>query len=50
MYPEMMRLLQEEGSLLVFSDEIQRCWTKPNVQGVVPQLSLEVRLEDVWMA
>ena len=50
MYPEMMRFFQEEGSLLVFSNEIQRYWTKPNVEGVVPLSSLEVRLEDVWMA
>jgi len=49
MYPEMMRFLQEEGSLLV-SNEIQRYWTKPNVQGVVPLSSLEVRLQNVWMA
>jgi len=34
----------------VFSNEIQRYWTKPNVDGVVPLSSLEVRLEDVWMA
>ena len=33
MYPELVRWFQEEGSLLVFSNEIQRYWMKPNVQG-----------------
>jgi peptide/nickel transport system substrate-binding protein len=49
MYPELVKFFQEEGSLLVFSNEIQRYWTKPNVQGSVPLSSLEVRMEDVWM-
>ena len=31
-----LKFFQEEGSLLVFSNEIQRYWTKPNVQGSVP--------------
>ena len=50
MYPELVRFFQEEGSLLIFSNEIQRYWTKPNVQGVVPLSSLELRLEDAWLA
>jgi peptide/nickel transport system substrate-binding protein len=50
MYPELVRYMQEEGSLLIFSNEIQRYWTKPNVQGVAPFSSLEVRLEDVWLS
>jgi peptide/nickel transport system substrate-binding protein len=50
MYPDLVRFFQEEGSLLVFSNEIQRYWTKPNVQGVAPLSSLEVRLEDAWLA
>jgi peptide/nickel transport system substrate-binding protein len=50
MYPELVRFFQEEGSLLIFSNEIQRYWTKPSVQGVVPLSSLEVRIEDYWIA
>jgi peptide/nickel transport system substrate-binding protein len=50
MAPELVRFFQEEGSLLVFSNEIQRYWMKPNVQGVVPLSSLEVRFEDVWLS
>jgi ABC-type transport system substrate-binding protein len=50
MYPDLVRYMQEEGSLLIFSNEIQRYWTKPNVQGVAPLSSLEVRLEDVWLS
>jgi peptide/nickel transport system substrate-binding protein len=34
----------------LFSNEIQRYWTKPNVQGVVPLSSLEFRCEDVWIS
>jgi peptide/nickel transport system substrate-binding protein len=49
MYPELVKWFQEEGSLLVFSNEIQRYWTKPNVQGSVPLGSLELRFEDAWM-
>jgi len=50
MYPELVRWFQEEGSLVVFSNEIQRYWTKPNVQGVVPLSSLELRFEDTWLS
>ena len=50
MYPEMVRWFQEEGSLIVFSNEIQRYWMKPNVQGSVPLSSLELRFEDTWIA
>ena len=50
MYPELVRWFQEEGSLIIFSNEIQRYWTKPNVNGVVPLPSLELRFEDVWIA
>jgi peptide/nickel transport system substrate-binding protein len=50
MYPDVVRWFQEEGSLVVFSNEIQRYWMKPNVQGVVPVSSLELRFEDVWMS
>jgi peptide/nickel transport system substrate-binding protein len=50
MFPDLVRYMQEEGSLLIFSNEIQRYWTKPNVQGVTPLSSLEVRLEDVWLS
>jgi peptide/nickel transport system substrate-binding protein len=50
MYPELVKWFQEEGSLLVFSNEIQRYWTKPSVQGSVPLSSLELRFEDAWMA
>jgi peptide/nickel transport system substrate-binding protein len=50
MYPELVRYFQEEGSLLIFSNEIQRYWTKPNVQGSVPLSSLELRFEDTWLA
>jgi peptide/nickel transport system substrate-binding protein len=50
MFPELVRFMQEEGSLLIFSNEIQRYWTKPNVQGVAPLSSLEVRFEDVWLS
>src|SRR5947199_6029598 len=50
LYPELVRWLQEEGSLIVFSNEIQRYWTQPNVNGVVPLPSLELRFEDVWIA
>src|SRR5262250_797604 len=49
MYPELVRWFQEEGSLLVFSNEIQRYWMKPNVNGMVPLSSLELRFEDVWL-
>ncbi|HXJ83581.1 MAG TPA: ABC transporter substrate-binding protein [Candidatus Methylomirabilis sp.] len=50
MYPEIVRWFQEEGSLVVFSNEIQRYWVKPNVNGVVPVPSLELRFEDAWIA
>ena len=29
---------------------IERYWMKPNVNGVVPLPSLELRFEDVWLA
>ena len=50
MYPELVRYFQEEGSLVVFSNEIQRYWMKPNVQGSTPLSSLELRFEDTWLA
>ena len=50
MYPDLVRFFQEEGSLIIFSNEIQRYWTKPSVQGAVPLASLEVRLEDTWLS
>jgi peptide/nickel transport system substrate-binding protein len=50
MYPELVRWLQEEGSLIVFSNEIQRYWMKPNVQGSIALPSLELRFEDTWLA
>src|SRR5437899_2096170 len=50
MYPELVRWFQEEGSLVIFSNEIQRYWMKPNVNGMVPLSSLELRFEDVWLA
>jgi peptide/nickel transport system substrate-binding protein len=50
MYPDLVRWLQEEGSLVVFSNEIQRYWMKPNVNGSMPLPSLELRFEDVWLA
>ncbi len=49
LWPDLVRFMQEEGSLIIFSNEIQRYWTKPNVHGVVPLSSLELRLEDVWI-
>jgi len=49
MYPDLVRWLQEEGSILIFSNEIQRYWMKPNVQGSVPLSSLELRFEDTWL-
>jgi len=45
-----VRWFQEEGSLIVFSNEIQRYWMKPNVNGVVPLSSLELRFEDAWLS
>ena len=50
MYPDLVRYMQEEGSLVIFSNEIQRYWMKPNVQGSVPLPSLELRFEDTWLA
>ena len=50
MYPELVRWFQEEGSLIVFSNEIQRYWMKPNVQGSAPLSSLELRFEDTWLS
>ena len=50
MYPDLVRFFQEEGSLIVFSNEIQRYWTKRNVHGAVPLPSLELRFEDVWIS
>jgi hypothetical protein len=50
MYPELVRWFQEEGSLIVFSNELQRYWMKPNVQGSAPLSSLELRFEDTWLA
>jgi peptide/nickel transport system substrate-binding protein len=50
MYPELVRYFQEEGSLVVFSNEIQRYWMKPNVQGSTPLSSLELRFEDTWLS
>jgi peptide/nickel transport system substrate-binding protein len=50
MYPELVRWFQEEGSLIVFSNEIQRYWMKPNVHGSAPLGSLELRFEDTWIA
>ncbi len=35
---------------IVFSNEIQRYWMKPNVQGSVPLSSLELRFEDTWLS
>jgi len=49
MYPELVRWFQEEGSLVVFSNELQRYWMKPNVQGSTPLSSLELRFEDTWL-
>jgi peptide/nickel transport system substrate-binding protein len=49
MYPDLVRWFQEEGSLIVFSNEIQRYWMKPNVHGSVPLSSLELRFEDSWI-
>jgi peptide/nickel transport system substrate-binding protein len=49
MYPELVRWFQEEGSLVVFSNELQRYWMKPNVQGSAPLSSLELRFEDTWL-
>ncbi|PYM19512.1 MAG: hypothetical protein DMD81_03655 [Candidatus Rokuibacteriota bacterium] len=49
MYPELVRWFQEEGSLVIFSNEIQRYWMKPNVNGSVPLPSLELRFEDTWI-
>jgi peptide/nickel transport system substrate-binding protein len=49
MYPELVRWFQEEGSLIVFSNEIQRYWMKPNVQNAGPLPSLELRFEDTWL-
>ena len=50
MYPELVRWFQEEGSLIVFSNELQRYWMKPNVQGSAPLASLELRFEDAWLS
>jgi peptide/nickel transport system substrate-binding protein len=50
LYPDLVRYFQEEGSLIVFSNEIQRYWMKPNVRGSVPLSSLELRFEDTWIA
>jgi peptide/nickel transport system substrate-binding protein len=50
MYPELVRWFQEEGSIIIFSNEIQRYWMKPSVQGSVPLGSLELRFEDTWLA
>jgi peptide/nickel transport system substrate-binding protein len=50
MYPELVRWFQEEGSLVIFSNEIQRYWMKPNVNGMVALSSLELRFEDVWLS
>src|SRR5436190_1788199 len=49
MYPDLVRWFQEEGSLIVFSNEIQRYWMKPNVYGSVPLPSLELRFEESWI-
>jgi len=45
-----VRWFQEEGSIVVFSNEIQRYWMKPNVNGSAPLGSLELRFEDTWIA
>ena len=50
MYPELVRFFQEEGSLVIFSNEIQRYWMKPNVNGSAPLSSLELRFEGTWLA
>ena len=50
MYPELVRWFQEEGSLVVFSNAIQRYWMKPNVKGSAPLSSLELRFEDTWIS
>jgi peptide/nickel transport system substrate-binding protein len=50
MYPELVKWFQEEGSLIVFSNEIQRYWMKPNVHGSAPLSSLELRFEDTWIS
>jgi peptide/nickel transport system substrate-binding protein len=49
MYPDLVRFFQDEGSLLVFSNEIQRYWMKPDVHGSAPLPSLELRFEDAWI-
>src|SRR5207247_1679888 len=46
MYPELVRWFQEEGSLIVFSNEIQRYWMKPNIHGSAPLPSQFAR----WLA
>jgi len=48
--PELVRWCQKEGPLIVFSNEVQRYWMKPNVHGSVPLSSLELRFEDAWIA
>jgi len=50
MYPEMVRWFQEEGSIIVFSNEIQKYWMKPTVQASVPYPSLELKFEETWLA
>ncbi|MET0852378.1 MAG: ABC transporter substrate-binding protein [Candidatus Rokuibacteriota bacterium] len=49
MYPDLVKFFQEDGSLIIFSNEIQRYWMKPNVQASVPLSSLELRFEDTWI-
>jgi hypothetical protein len=50
MYPELVRWFQEEGSIIIFSNEIQKYWMKPNVQASVPYPSLELKFEETWIS
>lgn len=48
-YPEVVRLVAEEAPLIFLTNQIQRYWMKPAVQGSQPLPSLEIRLEDMWL-
>lgn len=50
LYAEMIKLVQEEVPLLIIDNQLQQYWVRANVHGMVPLPSMEIRMEDVYIA
>ncbi len=48
-YPEVVRTVAEEAPVIFLTNQIQRYWMDPRVQGSAPLPSLEIRMEDMWL-